>query len=48
MKKLTLTLILGTIVFNGFSQDTFEGKISFEVNIIGENVEQMAQFMPQG
>ncbi len=48
MKKLTLILILGIIVFNGFSQDTFEGTISFEVNIIGENVEQMAQFMPQG
>ncbi|MCZ6900431.1 MAG: DUF4412 domain-containing protein [Bacteroidetes bacterium] len=48
MKKLTLTLILGIIIFNGFSQDTFEGTISFKVNIIGENAEQMAQFMPQG
>ena len=48
MKKLTLTLILGIIIINGFSQGTFEGTISFEVNIIGENVEQMAQFMPQG
>jgi len=48
MKKLTLTLILGIIGINSFSQDTFEGTISFEVNIIGENVEQMAQFMPQG
>ncbi len=48
MKKLTLTLILAVIVYNGFSQDTFEGTISFEVKIIGENVEQMAQFMPQG
>lgn len=48
MKKLTLTLILGIIGFNSFSQDTFEGTISFKVNIIGENAEQMAQFMPQG
>jgi len=48
MKKLTLTIIFGIIGFNSFSQDTFEGTISFEVNIIGENAEQMAQFMPQG